>query len=186
MRRHIPVTTAIAILLVTGCGQNAPISEQVSKPIRPGTPPVQTSTLPHLILILPTANAIDAEILREAVEGLSTRGPARFIYREGFVRTGQSPQQQAEVISESVKRKVHAMIVAPADPAAIGSALAEARDQGIVVISIGPEIASEGKPLPRIDLSPIQPLARRILEQVQKDAKESFATGSSPPLRRSC
>ena len=86
---------------------------------------------------------------------------SRFIYREAFVPAGQPPEQQAELISESVKRKVHAMIVAPADPAAIGSSLAEARDQGIAVVSIGPEISGLDRPLPRIDLSPIEPLARR-------------------------
>jgi len=167
--------------MVTGCGRNAPISEEVSKPIRPGTPPVQSSSVPHLILILPTTNAIDAEILRETMERLSARGPSRFIYREAFVPAGQPPEQQAELISESVRRKVHAMIVAPADPAAIGPSLAEARDQGIAVVTIGPEISGMDRPLPRIDLSPIEPLARRIIEQALKDAKTSLGTASSSP-----
>src|SRR5262245_25567219 len=181
MSRSSRITIAIAALVAGGCGDGSTNGRPSSVPV-PSTPPtIQASARPHVMLILPTTNATDAEILRETIERLAAGGETPFVYREGFTRDGQPPQQQAEVVAESLKRKVQAMIVAPGDPASIGPALAEARDQGIAVVTIGPELAVDGKRLPRIDLSPAEPPARRVVEQLLKDAGASGAAGGSAP-----
>jgi ABC-type sugar transport system substrate-binding protein len=181
MKRHIRGSVVlVSVMLGAGCGGMEGSSGDAAKPIRPGAATAgPNQPRPHVMLLLPTPNSTDAEILRETIERLAAGSRTPFIYREGFVRDGMPARMQAEVISESARKGVAAMIVAAADPDAVSSALAQARDQGVAVVLIGPEVAVEGKAPPRVSLSPAEPVARQIVDALLERVKREGAGTSS-------
>lgn len=176
MRRSAQTPFLILSLLAAGCGGNP----EPTPPIRSGTPPPLGSTLPHVMLLLPSNRTIDADMLRETIEQLATTGPTPFVYREGFVRDGQSYETQADVIREATRRKVQGMIVAAAVPDVVAPALEEARKQGVSVVTIGPEIPLQEDRFPRVELAAAQEPARQIVTRLAEQARTKTAAETTP------
>ncbi len=175
LRTSLQQLASVGMLLAAGCG--GPASAPTGAGATAGGPP--PAKRPHLMLILPTTDGDDVSILREVLQDPENGAGRDYIYREGIVRSGMPPAQQAEVIEESLKKGASALLVVAADPKAVAPALEEARDRKIPVVVIGREIPVEGKPLPLVTFAPAEEPASRILAQL--GSRDGEPSGSDAP-----
>jgi ABC-type sugar transport system substrate-binding protein len=121
------------------------------------------------MLVLPTTHGEDLAILREVLQGPENGAGKEYIYREGIVRQGMPPAQQADVILEAMEKGVSAFLVVAADPDAVAPALGEARDRGLAVVVIGDEVPVEGDPFPLVTFPPAAEAAGRVVKALSDD-----------------
>ncbi len=95
----------------------------------------QNGSVPKVMLILRSWSSAAAEDV--------TRGANAAAREYGLALTtkavlgGDEPAQQADLIRTAIEKKFDAVIIEPADSGTVGQAVREARDHGIVVVSIG-------------------------------------------------
>jgi ABC-type sugar transport system substrate-binding protein len=157
----------IATVAAAGCGNEA------SGPLPRGAsvPPPAAKKAPHLMLILPTTKSADLGILRDVMQDPDNGAGRDYIYREGIVRMGSPPSQQADVIREAVGKGVSALLVVAADPDTIAPALIEARGRGAKVVLIGREVPVEGQAFPLVTIPSPEGAARQVVTILREDAK---------------